>query len=62
MNGIIKVIISMSKYSKLSVPQLCHETECKAGANKQIQCKNCPLCSTKWTSPNVIKFYGDKDD
>lgn len=62
MNGIVKVIISLSEYSKVEVPRLCHEIECKAVYSKTVQCSNCPLCSIKFTRPKCILYYGDKND
>lgn len=62
MNGIVEVIISLSEHSKVEVPRLCHETDCKGNERKVIKCTNCPLCSTRFTKPNAKLFYGDNNE
>lgn len=62
MNGIVEVIISLSEYSEIEVPRLCHEIDCNVPSGKNLNCFNCPLCSTKFMKPNVKLYYGDKND
>lgn len=62
MNGIVEVIISLSEYSKIEVPRLCHEINCNEGSDQNLKCFNCPLCSTRFMKPNIKLYYGDKND